>query len=282
MHFQAEAWALYRKALSAGRKNMRRSVKQGTDPYLRELDSFLEENMVAGRIQLGALNIPTESIVGIADRTGKELYAYDFMPLSSADSEFADQWRKLYLYYLSDKEIRSPITCYEYLGRFYVLDGKKRVSVAKSHGAPTITASVTRILPVKTEDAEIQRYYEFMQYFELTQLYQISFTQPDSFVKFQKALGFEENHAWNEGDRFSFLFNWYPFEHAFHEAFDGQLNITTADALLVLLEDYPYSKLKETPSWTLTELLRSAWKKLYKISNPDFIITPEADIEKAS
>ena len=45
----------------------------------------------------------------------------------------------------------SPVTCYEYMGEFYIVDGIKRVSIAKCHGLPTIPATVTRILPANTQ-----------------------------------------------------------------------------------------------------------------------------------
>lgn len=282
MHFQPEARTLYRKAHTLGKKNIRKSVKEGTDPYLKELSSFLDERMVAGREELGIMEIPTESIVGVAADCAKELYASDFMPLSAPDTEFADQWCTLYLHYLSDEGILGAITCYEYLGRFYVVDGKKRVSVVKSHGAPTMAASVTRILPVRTEQEEIRRYYDFLQDFELTKLYQISFTQPGSFAKLQTALGYDTDHVWNEMDRFSFLFNWYAFDQAFKEAFRGVLNITTADALVVMLEDYPYSRLRQMHPWILTSIIQSAWKKLYKVANPDFVFALDEEGKKVS
>lgn len=282
MHFQAEAWALYGKSLNLGIKSRRKSEKEGTEPYLKVLDSILDENMVAGRINLGTLNIPTDKIVGISDETDKELYAEDFMPLSSVGSPFSDQWCKHYLHYLSDRGLHRPVTCYEYLGEFYVLDGKKRVSVAKSHGAPTIAAEVIRILPVKTEEEAVKRYYEFLECFEKTQLYQICFTESGSFPKFQKALGYEEDHVWDEADRFGFLFNWYAFDHAYQEAFGGHLKATTADALMVLLEEHSYGELKDLPSWKLTERMRNAWKKLYKISSPDFTIGPVSEEKDAS
>ncbi len=273
MHFKLEARALYHDAHHLGKKIIRKSKKEGTNPYLKDLSSVLSDNMAAGKVELGVMEIPTDNIVGVFSNNDKDLYTYDFMPLSTPNSEFADQWRQLYLHYLSDEGIGGAINCYEYLGKFYVVDGKKRVSVVKSHGAPTVFAAVTRILPIKTDNEEIQRYYEFLHYFEMTKLYQISFTQSGSFEKLQSALGYDTDHVWDEMDRFGFLFNWHTFERAFQEAFRGTLNITTADALLVMLEDYPYSKLREMKPWLLTNRIQAAWKKLYKISNSDFSFT---------
>lgn len=277
MRFKAEAQALYYNAYHIGKKNRHKSEKHGADPFPVEINSVLEEQMMAGTVDVGVLEIPTDQIVGVATPTDRELYTYDFMPLTPTGTEFADQWCALYQHYLSDEGIRCPITCYEYLGRFYVLDGKKRVSVLKSYGASTICAAVTRILPVKTEDEVIQRYYEFLEAFEKTRLYQVAFTKSGSFPKLQKALGYDADHVWTEGDRFSFMFNWYGIERAFEQAFGGYMKITTADALLVLLEDYTYTQIRKTPSWILTRLFQTAWKKLYAICNPDvsFVLTDE-------
>ena len=54
-----------------------------------------------------------------------------------------------------------------------------------------------------------------------TGLYQINFSCPDSFAKFQSAMGFEPDYHWNEADRLEFLFNWPFFEQAYEEAFGG-------------------------------------------------------------
>ena len=141
----------------------------------------------------------------------------------------------------------------------------KRVSIAKCHGVPTITASVIRLLPQKTEDAQVQRYYEFLKVFDKTGLYQINFSNPDSFAKFQSAMGFEPDYHWNEADRLEFLFNWPFIEQAYEEALGGYLKITPADIFLVLLEDCPFEKLREMPPMVLVQLMRKKWNKFYEI-----------------
>ena len=158
------------------------------------------------------------------------------MPLSKADTEFANTWWYLYQEFLSDDGLRKPIRCYEYLGKFYVQDGAKRVSVLKYHGAATVFSEVIRIMPTCTQERNVQNYYEFLQHFRLTRLYQISFSNPGDFAKLQSALGHEANYRWNDTDRFGFLFHWHTIENAFQKAFEDSLNITVADALVALME----------------------------------------------
>ena len=71
--------------------------------------------------------------------------------------------------------IQDPIRCYEYMGRFYVQEGNKRVSILKSYNAPTIPGNVTRVIPEYSSDTEVRIYYEFMHFYQLSQTYQLSF-----------------------------------------------------------------------------------------------------------
>lgn len=169
-------------------------------------------------------------------------------------------------------EFDEAISCYEYLGKFYVRDGMKRVSVSMYAGIPTMKAHVIRILPVKTEDPKNQSYYEFVKNIEKTGLYQIAFTQTGKVDGSLTALGYNPEHVWNESDRYSFIFHWYPFERAPKRTFDGNLDITTVDALDVLLKKHSYVELRDMPSWTLAELMRESWVEKYRIVDPEFKI----------
>ena len=265
MRNKTESWYVYHRAHRAGQKETRRLLRKGTDPYLKVMDSVIDHSMTADRISLGVMDIPIDKIVGITDKEKSHLYTFDFLPLSAPDGEFASKWTKLYWYYLSNHTVCNPVTCYEYMGEFYIADGIKRVSIAKCHGLSTIPAVITRILPANTHDKVVQRYLEQVKCVDLTGLYQVSFSEADSFARFQKALGHEPAYKWTEADRLDFLFHWYIFEDALREAFNGYLRIAPADAFLILLEVHPYEKLREMPHMVLVHLLRKSHKKLYAI-----------------
>ena len=196
MNLQFEASEHYQKALKQGRKSHRESVHQGQYPYLRALDDFLEDSLVAGQVDLGVIEIPMDMIVGTKTAGRTNSFSSDFMPLLNEHSEFGWKWRKLCEAHLGEEGIRDPIRCYEYLGRFYVQEGNKRVSVMKYFGASTIPGYVIRILPVHAPTTEILCYYEFVHNYPLTKLYQIQFTRLGSFPKLQAALGYEADHVW--------------------------------------------------------------------------------------
>ena len=157
----------YRKALRLGQKEFRSSVLKGTYPYLQALDEILEHTAVEYTEPLGVVNIPLASIVGTKTAGRKTAFAGNFMPLLDEDTEFAQKWNALCDAHLS-VGIRDPIKAYEYMNKFYVEEGNKRVSVMKYYEAMSIPGSVTRIVPRRSEDKENKIYYEFLDFYDLT------------------------------------------------------------------------------------------------------------------
>ena len=280
MRFEKEAWERYSVYQNQAKRIARKNSANVEMAALPLLKTVLDTYNVAGETDLGIVKIPVKQIVGVVAEEDRDAYVSDFFPLPSVNSEFAEKWTMMFMENLSDAGLSNPIRCYEFLGKFYVVDGKKRVSAVKAQGTVMIDAQVTRILPVETDDPEIQSYYEFVKTYEKTGLYQIAFTQPGKADSFLKAMGYEPDHTWSEMDRFSFMFHWYPFDRALEVAFDNQLNITTADAVLVLLKNHSIAELRKLPSWTLAEMLQDARFDLYQI-NPDHQ-TRESFFKKAS
>ena len=254
-----EALEQYNYALKLGQKYYKSAVIRGEYPYLQALDDLLDESMVMGRVEMGLVNIPAEQIVGVQSVGRRTALAGNFMPLLGTDSEFASKWITLCDAHLSDEGIRDPVKCCEYMGRFYVQEGNKRVSVLKSYGAPTIPGIVTRLVPEYSEDPAVQIYYEFMHFYRLAGLYQLNFTRSGSFAKLQAALGFAPKHVWTDEERRSFLAGYYHFKSAFDKLNDKKLNVTAADALLVWLQVFTFSDIKNQGPQELQKNLNTVW-----------------------
>ena len=90
------------------------------------------------------------------------------MPILRENTEFASKWAALSESHLNEG-IRDPIKAYEYMNKFYVEEGNKRVSVLKYYDAVSVPGIVTRILPPRTEEKENRIYYEFVDFYELSQ-----------------------------------------------------------------------------------------------------------------
>lgn len=278
-----EATDQYKRALKQGQKDYRADVLRGRYPYPQVLDEILVESMCAGRVDLGLIEIPTDQIVGTKSAGRKSAFASSFMPLLSMDTEFAVKWVRLCEAHLGSEGIRDPIKCYEYMGRFYVEEGNKRVSVLKSYGAPTIPGYVTRMIPVETQDLAVQQYYEFMQFYRLAGIYQVQFNRLGSYAKLQAALGFEAGHIWTKDERKAFLSNFARFREAFEKQGGKELGITTASALLMWLGVNEFQDLREMTASELTKSITAIWPdlKLTAAGSPATISTVPPEGEKS-
>jgi len=124
----------YRNALRAGQKAYRACVARGQSPYLAVLDDILVNVNIVAQEPLGLVDIPSDSIVGTKTSGRHTAFAPNFMPLLGPDTEFATKWSNLCDAHL-EEGIHTPIIAYEFLNRFYVVEGNKRVSVLKYYGA---------------------------------------------------------------------------------------------------------------------------------------------------
>lgn len=256
---KSEASAQYLLALKAGQRTYKNCLMSGRYPYLQILDEILDESMVAGRVDLGVIDVPAEQIVGTKSVGRRTAFAADFMPLLPPDSEFAGKWTALCAAHLSDEGIRDPIRCYEYMGRFYVQEGNKRVSVLKSFGAACVPGYVTRLIPRWSDDEAVAVYYEFMDFYRLSGQYEVYFSRRGGFAKLQAALGYDPDHVWSEDERRRFQSAWYYFKESFKKLGGRELGVTTADALLVWLEFYPLGTLKELSLHEIERSLAAIW-----------------------
>lgn len=266
MDYQREAHEEYQKAYSIAMRNQLKDKKQRVVPYPPILDVILNERMISCRQDLGVMDIPTNLIIGVSeDSEVLQKFTKDFLPLADPSSEFAMQWRSAFMAIRSQHNSKE-IHCLEYLGKFYVVDGLQEVSVAKYSGEYEIRSHVTRVLPVKTESIAVEHYYDFLVQFDLTNLYQLQFTQPGYFEKLQSALNKEASPQWSDTDRKKFLTHWPKIERAFQKSFDNCLNISSADALVVLLEKYSFTQLIQLDSWVLARIFQASWKDLCRLS----------------
>ncbi|MBQ9458385.1 MAG: BMP family ABC transporter substrate-binding protein [Oscillospiraceae bacterium] len=277
-----EATEHYMEALKAGRRTYKNCVLCGEYPYPQVLDEILDDSLNAGQVDLGLLEIPAESIVGTRSRSRRDAFAADFMPLLDKDTEFAAKWITLCQAHLSDEGIRDAVYCCEYLGRFYVQEGNKRVSVLKSYGAASIPAYVTRIIPVWSDEPEIRAYYDFMRAYRLTGLYQVRFSREGSFAKLQTALGREAEQTWTEEERRAFLTGYRKFEKAYGKLGGDRLALTVADALLVFLKVYSFESIRGMSDAELGKALGAVWADVRNSAQSDPVsVSTEAQDEAA-
>lgn len=263
-----EATEEYSRALRMGTREYKDAINRGGDPYPRVLDEFFDPAKADGTQYLGQVEVPMELIAGTKTMGRVNAFSRGFYPLLDTNTEFAQKWISLCDAHLTEG-IRDPIECVEYLGRFYVVEGNKRVSVLHYYDAPRIPGIVTRLLPPKSEDPAIKTYYEFLDFYKLTGIYGVYFTNPGGYTKLFTSLGKAESEPWTDVERQAFKAGFTYFKEAYHTISSAQLPAEDGDALLAFLNIYSFSDLKSKTQTELVAALRTIWQDVQIASRPD-------------
>ena len=258
----------YALALRAGQKEYKALIAENKDPYPQVLDVLLEGRTGDSIQDLGVIEIPVEQIVGTKAAGRISAFSAGFMPLLDPDSEFAIKWMHLCDAHLSDG-IRDPILCYEYLGKFYVQEGNKRVSVLKHMGATRIPGTVKRVLPLKDGSPRVNAYYEFLDFYRVSGIYNIQFTCPEDYAKLLSLLGKEVGELWTERERRTFSAYYQYFREAFASLDTRKLPMLPEEALLLWLQVYSYKDLGALSSKELKKTLSALQDDLLTFSRAE-------------
>ncbi|MBQ1451124.1 MAG: BMP family ABC transporter substrate-binding protein, partial [Clostridia bacterium] len=140
----------YVKARKLGTKEYQKALSEGHYTYLPALDDLIGSRTTMKEEKVGTKEIPLDYVVGTVTKGRQDAFARNFMPMLAPDTEFASKWISLYDYQ-TEEGITDAITVLEFMGKFYVIEGNKRVSVLKYLEQPTILANVTRILPEESD-----------------------------------------------------------------------------------------------------------------------------------
>lgn len=276
----------YLKARKAGEKEYKARLAAGEYPFLPALDDILPDNNVMNQRRVGLIEIPVRQIAGTKTRARQNSFAPDFMPLLGPDTEFAIKWSNLYQAQM-DEGFNSPIKVYEYLHRFYVQEGNKRVSVSRFLDMPAIMADVTRIIPTAEVMAENPVYGEFLEFYEAAGIYDIECTLPGSYREIAKLLGYSiggkgSTEKWPEDVVRSLKSSYWRFSETVHALQDKVPDMPLGDAYLVYLRIYVRDALNTQPDKELDKRVRKIRKELltvYKSFSNDNVALVESSDE---
>lgn len=251
----------YEKALRQGRKTYRQHLSAGEYPYLQFLDEILSYSSVIREESLGLIELPLELVVGTKSRGRGQSFSADFMPLLELRTEFAYKWCSL-LESLEEEGLRDPIVAYEFMNRYYVLEGNKRVSVMKYLKAASVPAQVTRLVPQRTDDLDNQIYYEFMDFYRDSGILEISFHTKGSYTRLQRLMGRESGTPWSEDERKNFRSAYLRFRQALEAKGGKKKNRIAGEAFLEYLEVYSYDALCQEMTGQIQTGLSKIWKAI--------------------
>ena len=269
--------ANYKQARAMGRHYLSEHGDSATKGYLYILDDLLDNVEICGEINLGTNEIPLGKILGTRTSARSNAFAGNFMPLLPENTEFGAKWCKLYESHIREG-IREPIKVYEYLNRYFVQEGNKRVSVLKYLGAVAIEARVTRLIPKRDEsNKQISIYYEFLDFDRRATFDNLWFSHRGGFTRLVNLVETWQHEHPECKTPTADLINasFKSFRLCYREAGFGKIPITSGDAFLEYLKVYGFKP--DRPLDTIREQVKSceAQFKLVSVKDPDTVNTVE-------
>ncbi len=278
-----ESTQQYKEARSYGRHFLSEHSNSATKGYLYILDDLLDNVEITGEINLGTTEIPINKILGTRTSARSNAFAGNFMPLLPENTEFGAKWMKLYRAHINEG-IREPIKVYEYINRYFVQEGNKRVSVLKYLGAVSIYAKVTRLLPKRDENNKlVSIYYEFLDFDRRATFDNLWFSYHGSFTRLVKIVeSWQEAHPEVQESTADLInASFKTFRFCYKEAGYSTLPITSGDAFLEYLLIYGF-----TPDRTIATIREQvknceAQFKLISVKDPNTVNLADQKLDKA-
>lgn len=278
-----ESTTMYKEARSIGRHFLSEHANSPTKGYLYILDDLLDNVEITGEINLGTTEIPINKILGTRTSARSNAFAGNFMPLLPENTEFGAKWMKLYRAHINEG-IREPIKVYEYINRYFVQEGNKRVSVLRYLGAVSIEAKVTRLIPKRDDNNKlVSIYYEFLDFDRRATFDNLWFSYQGSFTRLVQIVEkWKARHTEAEGT-VAELINaaFKSFRLCYKEAGYGSIPITSGDAFLEYVKIYGFDP--ERTLSTIREQVKSCESqfKLISVKDPNTVSIADQKSEKA-
>lgn len=250
----------YTQAYKLGKKDYLARMHRGVKPTLQVLDDVMPQRGAYSEMPLGIVQIPIDQIVGTKNVGRSNSFSGNFMPILEMDTEFANKWTRLCKSHV-EEGIHTPIKAYEYMNKFYVEEGNKRVSVMKYFGAVSIPGEVIRIVPERTNEKENKIYYEFMDFYECAPINYIWFSQEGSFARLQEAVGKKPDEKWSAEELVGFNSVYSRFSSEYKAQGGNKLKITVGDAFLSFICLYGYKVIDEKTTNEMKDLILKSWEE---------------------
>ncbi len=270
----------YKEALKLAQKEARACTADGISPTLPALEEILTPAEMISHTELGIQIIPAEFIIGTRTAARGMSFARNFMPLLEPDTEFAVKWQRLSLSHVSEG-IRDAVKVWEYRNRYYVEEGNKRVSVLKFFGAATVSAEVSRILPVKDGSEDTELYYELIDFQKISRINSVEFSRKGSCAELQRLTGKATGERWSDAERDAFSGMLYFFRDAYEAQGGKKLSITLGDALLACIRIYGYQEMRYKGTGEMRSMIARVWEELVLLQQSEPVeIRLEPAVEK--
>ena len=248
----------YAKARKLGLKQVERDVSDGHYPYPPALDDILKNQGSQGEVPVGLVEIDLSLIAGTKTRGRQNMFSSGFLPIAEAGSEFAAKWSNL-IDSQRAEGLRDPIIVYEYLQRFYVQEGNKRVSVSRYLGMPTILASVTRVIPMPSDEKALRIYHEFTRFYRVCPIYGITSAEEGLYARLAALLDQDLETTWPDGVVRDLRSLFDSFSASFRARGGDALDLQVGDALATYISIFGFRHVRDLSPREVDEEVGRIW-----------------------
>lgn len=265
----------YRRARRAGARQVRRDVAEGRYPYPPALDDILRDVGYQGEIPIGAVELDTALIAGTKTRGRQNSFSSSFMPLEDDVSEFARKWSVL-VDAMREEGQREPVVAFEFMQRFYVQEGNKRVSVVRFLGTATVTARVTRVVPLLADDDASRAYRAFARFYRVAPVYGIDLPDERAYAELARLVGCDLVDPWPEDRVRDLRSALASFVGAFRRKGGGSLGLGEGCAFLAYARAYGFDAVLGLSPAEADKRVERVWGEFTVASNDEPIAYLEA------
>ena len=248
----------YAKARKLGLKQVERDVSDGHYPYPPALDDILKNQGSQGEVPVGLVEIDLSLIAGTKTRGRQNMFSSGFLPIAEAGSEFAAKWSDL-IDSQRTEGLRDPIIVYEYLQRFYVQEGNKRVSVSRYLGMPTILASVTRVIPMPSDEKALRVYHEFTRFYRVCPIYGITSSEEGFYARLAALLDQDLETEWPDDVVRDLRSLFDSFSASFRARGGDALDLQVGDALVTYVSIFGFRQVRDLSPREVDEEVGRIW-----------------------
>ena len=157
---------VYRKLMNQGLKEKRLLENKGVDGRVRCLCDILDccDYRMIKDLKKTYQLIPTKDIAGIVGKSRKEAYSRSLYPISPPreGDNFPAAWMVAYDNIDELMERKNGVNSYEFMGKFYILNGIKIASAAKVADKMVVMSNVVSLQPERSYQ---ELYSEFPDFF---------------------------------------------------------------------------------------------------------------------
>jgi hypothetical protein len=261
---------------AARRRAFRRAIASILGRRVRRLHSIAPSLKAAGfegQSYGGVQDIPLDKIAGSVATDSKTTdFDPTFLPVNP---RLRDRWTSVYQAMVASDV--PPIDVYRVDDRYYVIDGHRRVSVARALDRPAIRARVINVrtrapLPPEADAAALLRAAEYAAFLEITQLHR---TRPDARLECSRLGRYDEIMAHILGHRY-FLSTEQQRDVPLQEAAASWYDNVYHPILRAIRK---HQVLEQLPGWTETDVYVEVTRRWLELSQKGAPAGPDPAIE---